>query len=195
MTEPNYRVFISYSHKDEVWKDRLRPHLKMLEQAGLNVVTWDDRAIDAGAKWYNEIKEAMEGAAVAICLISADFLASDFCTKEEIPYLLEQREHKGMVLLPVLVRPCLWSAFDWLKDTQMLPRDGKSVAVDFKGDEDSVFRDVAQFVSDVVKKVYRRPAPPPSRWSPPERIDTNRLPRTGAELFGRQKELELLDAA
>jgi len=26
-------VFISYSHKDEKWKDRLRPHLGVLEQA------------------------------------------------------------------------------------------------------------------------------------------------------------------
>ncbi len=26
-------VFISYSHKDEEWKDRLKPHLGMLEKA------------------------------------------------------------------------------------------------------------------------------------------------------------------
>ena len=43
---PN-KVFISYSHKDEVWKDRLLPQLKALEQIGL-LETWDDRRIDAG---------------------------------------------------------------------------------------------------------------------------------------------------
>ncbi len=47
-------VFISYSHKDEVWKDRLRPHLKVLEQVG-RITTWDDRKIDAGETWYPEI--------------------------------------------------------------------------------------------------------------------------------------------
>jgi hypothetical protein len=59
---PPPTVFISYSHKDEIWKDRLRPHLRMLEQDG-RLVIWDDRDIDAGATWYNEIKNAMEHAA------------------------------------------------------------------------------------------------------------------------------------
>ena len=35
-----------------------------------------------------------ERAAVAVCLISADYLASDFCVKEEIPYLLQRRERE-----------------------------------------------------------------------------------------------------
>ncbi len=88
-------VFISYSHKDEVWKDRLKPHLAMLEKAG-RITVWDDRKIDAGDQWYPEIKEAMEKAAVAVCLSSADYLASDFCVREEIPYLLERRKQHGM---------------------------------------------------------------------------------------------------
>ena len=93
-------VFISYSHKDEGWKDRLLPHLKALEQAGL-VVVWDDRRIDPGGKWYPEILEAMAQAGVSVCLISPDFLASEFCVKEEIPYLLERRESEGMALILV----------------------------------------------------------------------------------------------
>ena len=40
-------VFISYSHKDEEWKDRLRPHLGMLEKIG-RLTIWDDREIDQG---------------------------------------------------------------------------------------------------------------------------------------------------
>ncbi len=37
-------IFISYSHKDEVWKDRLKPHLEVLETAG-RISIWDDRGI------------------------------------------------------------------------------------------------------------------------------------------------------
>jgi hypothetical protein len=40
-------VFISYSHKDESWKDRFVPQLRALEQAG-RIVVWDDRKIDGG---------------------------------------------------------------------------------------------------------------------------------------------------
>jgi tetratricopeptide (TPR) repeat protein len=189
-------IFISYSHRDEEWKKLLRPHLKMLEQAGLDINIWDDRDIDAGAQWYNDIMEAMDRAAVAVCLISADFLASDFCTKEEIPYLLERRERAGMLLLPILVRPCAWKTALWLEKTQMLPRDGKSVTKDFKGNEDEVFALVAEIIFDKLNNPnYQPPAPPPPQWSPPERIEISRLPVTGAELFGRQKELALLDEA
>ena len=40
MTKPT--VFISYSHKDEIWKDRLKPQLDALEMAE-QIVVWDDR--------------------------------------------------------------------------------------------------------------------------------------------------------
>jgi tetratricopeptide (TPR) repeat protein len=189
-------VFISYSHEDEEWKDRLRPHLKMLEQAGLDIDIWDDRDIDAGAQWYNDIMQAMDNAVVAVCLISADYLASDFCNKEEIPYLLKRREEDGMVLLPILVHHCEWPIFEWLKSTQMLPRDDKSVAEDFKGSENKVFREIAKFIHGVVVDGnYPQPKPTLPQWSPPEKIEISRLPVTGAELFGRRQELEMLDAA
>jgi tetratricopeptide (TPR) repeat protein len=192
---PAPTVFISYSHKDEIWKDRLRPHLRMLEKAG-RLTVWDDRGIDGGATWYDEINRVMKDAEVAVCLISADYLSSDFCVKEEIPYLLERRKQEGMLLLPVLIRPCLWTSLDWLKALQMLPRDGKSVAVDFKDDWDTPFVLVADSVHTYLSTKSKREvlAPPAEpRWPEPEKVDIARLPVTGAELFGRQNELKLLD--
>jgi tetratricopeptide (TPR) repeat protein len=188
-------VFVSYSHRDETWKNKLLPQLKALEQAG-RIAVWDDRKIDGGDKWYPEIVAAMEQAVVSVCLISSDYLASDFCVKEEVPYMLERRERDGMVLIPVLLRPCAWKAFKWLKEIQMLPRDGKSIVVDFKDIEDAVFADVAELIFEIVdRRGYQPPASPPLLWPPPEKVDTDRLPRTGAELFGRRAELEMLDAA
>jgi len=193
MTVPS--VFISYSHKDEIWKDRLLPHLGMLAKAG-RLTIWEDRSIDAGATWYDEIKNAMEDAEVAVCLISADYLNSDFCIKEEIPYLLERRKSDGMVLLPILIRPCAWTAIEWLKAIQMMPRDGKAVAKDFKDDWDTPFTQVAEQILSINEKSTRELlAPPKPRWSLPEKVDVDRLPVTGAELFGRQSELKSLDEA
>ncbi len=92
-------VFIGYSHKDEVWKDRLKPQLKSLETAD-RLVVWDDRDIDAGETWYPAIEKAMRRAGVAVCVISENFLSSTFCTKEEVPYLLERWEKEGWSLSP-----------------------------------------------------------------------------------------------
>lgn len=67
-------VFISYSHKDEIWKDHLQRHLEVLENVG-KINIWEDRKIDHGGKWFNEINDAMRNAAVAVCLISSDLKA------------------------------------------------------------------------------------------------------------------------
>lgn len=195
MSKPT--VFISYSHKDEKYKDLLRPQLGVLQQAG-RITIWDDRKIGAGDDWYDKIATAMEGAAVAVCLISADYLSSKFCTEDELPYLLERRERDGMVILPVYLRRCAWKAVEWLKATQMIPTDGKYVAKDFKDNEDEIFAQVAERIFDIIDDPdYEPPARPPPKWKPPDpgKIDIGRLPVTGADLFGRKKELALLDDA
>jgi tetratricopeptide (TPR) repeat protein len=186
-------VFISYSHKDESWKNLLTPHLKVLAQAG-RIDIWDDRKIDGGSQWFNDIKEAIDRAAVAVCLISADYLASDFCVKEEIPYLLARRDRTVLVILPTLLHPCVWEVIEWLEPTQMIPRDGKSISGDFKGNENEAFRQVAKSVLEIVNDPNRkRPEPPPPSWPMPLKVETKRLPVTGSELFGRQRELKMLD--
>ena len=59
-------VFISYSHKDEEWKDRVVTHLRVLELEGMLDV-WDDRRIEAGDEWYQEIQNA-----IAVANLSLD---------------------------------------------------------------------------------------------------------------------------
>ena len=167
----------------------------MLEKIG-RLTIWDDREIDPGEEWFEKISGVMERAAVTICLISADYLNSDFCVKEEIPYLLQRRKRDGMVLILILVRPCAWEVVPWLKAIQMLPRDGKSISKDYKDNWDEVFAEVTVHVSSALEEPdYEPPAPPPPEWSLPEKVDIDRLPATGAELFGRQNELALLDEA
>lgn len=121
------QIFISYTHEDEVWKDRIVAHLAPLRRSG-RVDIWDDRRIATGADWSKEVAEAMDTADVAVLLISADFLASDFILNEEIPRLLGRRQREGLVILPVIVRPCAWGMVDWLSRIQVLPKDGEPLS-------------------------------------------------------------------
>src|SRR5436305_2521814 len=111
-------VFVSYSHSpdDEVWKDRLVRHLKSLEREGFEV--WHDRRIDGGADWQPEIERAMERAVVAVLLVSADFLGSEFIRETEVPYLLERRRAGALTILPLIARPCGWDQEEWLAGMQ-----------------------------------------------------------------------------
>ena len=100
-------VFISYSHKNEEEKGRLLTHLGVLDQIG-EIRSWNDDQMLGGARWRREIKLAMDQAWVAVLLITADFLASDFIMDVEVPRLLERRDKEpsfGWVTLHLPVIP------------------------------------------------------------------------------------------
>ena len=69
------KVFISHSHKDKEWKDRLVTHLGVLQKQGLLEI-WDDRRLHGGDDWIPEIEAALKSASLAILMISPDFLTS-----------------------------------------------------------------------------------------------------------------------
>lgn len=103
-----HKVFVSYSHKDTRWLERLRIHMKPIEREGI-IDLWDDKKIAAGIQWKGAILEALQTSKVAVLLISADFLASDFIAEHELPTLLTQAALGGTVILPIIVSPCLFS--------------------------------------------------------------------------------------
>ena len=69
-TDATPTVFISYSHKNDAWKDRLRPHLGVLEQQG-RIAVWDDRRINPGGEWYAEIFQLM--ARATLCRLQSQY--------------------------------------------------------------------------------------------------------------------------
>ncbi|MDH6518196.1 hypothetical protein M2163_004821 [Streptomyces sp. SAI-135] len=104
-SEPKKAVFISYSHVDQKYIRRLLVHLRPLERQGI-IDAWSDTRIEAGDAWREEIREALHRARIAILLISADFLASDFIVENELPPLLMKAEAEGTRILPVVVKAC-----------------------------------------------------------------------------------------
>jgi hypothetical protein len=99
------KVFISHSHADKKWLDRLRRHLRPLEREG-RLESWDDTHIGPGDDWKQEIRNALDTAQVAVLLISADFFASDFIDEAELPPLLDAAKAKGVRILPVILSAC-----------------------------------------------------------------------------------------
>ena len=121
------KVFISYSHQDNRWRERIVSQLRVLARQNL-IDIWDDTKIRVGSAWLEEIHQQMLQARIAILLISASFLSSDFILDEEIPRLFTRHEQDGMLIYPLLIRPCPWKAVPWLARMQIRPEDGRPVS-------------------------------------------------------------------
>jgi len=122
----NLRIFVSYSHADTKQKDRLLKHLTPLESS-VDFDVWDDQRIQPGDKWEPAIENALADASVAVLLISADFLSSEFIRHKELPTMLQRRASEDMRLYPVLAKPCAWQAVPWIQATQLRPVAAKPV--------------------------------------------------------------------
>ena len=145
------KVFISYSHKDERWRERLVEQLQVLEKQGLLQV-WDDTRIGAGDDWYKRINEAMLECRVAVLLISSSFLTSDFILEEEVPKLIDCHEDDGMSVVPLLVRACPWQEVKWLARLQLRPADGKPLAGRKKAAVEKLLSELALEMMQFVRK-------------------------------------------
>lgn len=98
-------VFISYSHQDRKYLERLAIHLKGYSLKD-TVVTWDETKISSGSDWKKEIKRALTQAKVIVLLISTHYLSSLLST-EELPILLEAARSEDVKLLPIILEPSL----------------------------------------------------------------------------------------
>ena len=96
------KVFISYSHLDREWLEKLKKWLKPLEQGGL-LDFWDDSEIEPGKDWRQAIKDAMASARLAVLLVSQNFFASAFIPSAELTPILEQAQSEGVAVLWIAV--------------------------------------------------------------------------------------------
>jgi len=148
------RLFYSYSHKDEALRDELETHLKLLQREGA-ISGWHDRRILAGSEWDKKIDENLEKADIILLLVSADFVASDYCYDVEMKRAIERHKRKEAVVIPVILRDYDWHTAPFGK-LQALPKNGK--AVKLWADRDSAWKDVAQGIRKVIEESRKKRA-------------------------------------
>jgi pimeloyl-ACP methyl ester carboxylesterase len=103
------RIFVSYSHKNLDWLNRLKlmmaPYLRAAET---EIYLWDDTRLRAGQQWDVEIREALAQSGVAIALVSAEFLSSDYVIEHELPVMVKAAQEGGLRLLWAYVSAAGW---------------------------------------------------------------------------------------
>ncbi|HYE79255.1 MAG TPA: toll/interleukin-1 receptor domain-containing protein [bacterium] len=146
-----WKVFYSYAHEDRELRNRLSTYLKPLVQQN-RIIEWHDRLIKPGAGWEGEISERLATADLILFLVSADFLASDYCFDVEVNAALERLKAGRVQVVPILLRPCLWENSRF-SELQIIPRDAQPLT-----EMSSLDRGLVE-VAKEIQKIVAEPPP------------------------------------
>lgn len=160
------QVFISYSHKDKDWLEKLQTMLRPLVRKQLAV--WDDTKIRAGTKWKVEIIGALAVAKVAILLVSPNFLGSDFIAEHELPPLLAAAEKQGLVILWIYLSSCLYDETE-IGDYQASHDISKPLDSLTPAEQNAVLVDVCRKIKAAVNQLKESRDRSPTTTEPRER--------------------------
>jgi len=142
-------IFFSYAHEDEELRNDLSKHLKLLERKGI-ISAWYDRDISAGDNWNETIEKHLNSAKIILLLVSADFLASDFCWSIELKRAMERHEAKEACVIPIILRPVDWKDAPFGK-LQALPKD--AIPVTSWANSDEAFVNIVKGIRASIKNL------------------------------------------
>ena len=108
-------------------RNELETHLALLRRQRV-ISSWHDRRITAGSEFDQVISNELEDSQIILLLVSAHFLASDYCYEKEMARALEKHGDGISIVIPVILHPCDWHSapFGNLRAT---PTDGKPISM------------------------------------------------------------------
>ena len=210
------RIFVSYAHADTEWLKALDPHLKGLERHA-QVERFDDRELVGGDDWGAKIKAALDSADIILLLVTANFTASDYIHRIELPTALKRRKAAGCAIVPVLFENCYRELLG-IDDINYLPKDESGALKPFNKWRKAQKPDaLTQIVKHIHAQLKRRgpdtgteqpvraggsadPSPSggdmraPLSAAVPSGGEPPRLPADLGDFIGREKEIDALTA-
>lgn len=119
-------AFISYSHKDTKYKDKLLVALGALSQS-YNIEPWYDGKINAGNNIDEAIKKELKKSHIILLLITNNFINSSYCMDVELK-AAKKRENVGKcIVIPVIFQESLLTDTLSFFENNRVPEDGKAI--------------------------------------------------------------------
>src|SRR5436853_1099794 len=178
------RVFVSYSHLDKEWLERLRDALAP-DIRNDRIDYWDDRELQPGDEWFDSIVQAIARARVAVLLVSPNFLASRFIMQEELPRILEAHKDEELTVLwlplfGVFSGPDAPESLALINDLQAASPDMRPLADLDEESQDALLLDCCRRIQRLLN---------------PGRVPRNlRFQSLGSLFKGRDEEMAALDS-
>ena len=147
-----FSVFISYAHQDRALREELETHLSNLRRQNV-IASWYDGDISPGTDWKAQIIAHLNTDQIILLLISADFMASDFCYSIEMTQAIDRHDANQARVIPIILRPTDWKGAPFAK-LQVLPTGGK--AVTRWPTHDDAFVDIVQGIRQAIDDLEKK---------------------------------------
>ncbi len=147
------KAFISYSHVDQRFLERLHVHFAPLQREEL-ITTWTDNDILAGGKLDKKISDSLANSKLFIALLSPDYISSNYCYEKEFKNALEMQEKNQIIVIPVIVEDCDWLNTPFQK-FKALPKDGKPISA--WNNENTAYLNIIQEIRNLITVSAKRP--------------------------------------
>ncbi|MGL4630588.1 MAG: TIR domain-containing protein [Leadbetterella sp.] len=158
LSQKTKKVFISYSHNNTQWMNKLKVHLGgFVQQKRIEV--WDDTSILPGDRWDAEIQQQLEQADIFILMLTADFVNSKYIMSKELADAYKNMHSRQAILIPILVEPFYKGSIpiiegEKLSNFEMLPKnhDQKLQAISLWENENEAFSNIMERLDTHLKQ-------------------------------------------
>jgi len=146
------KIFIVYAREDADALKELRVQLIPVARSE-RLEVWYDGEILPGQHWDKEIKTQLQSADIILLFISKHFFASEYIQTTELKEALERHEEGKSVVVPVIVRHCVWQDDFEVSKFQALPTGAQPIFSSHWRDHDEAMVSVAEGVKKVARKL------------------------------------------
>lgn len=147
-------IVVCYARDDSEDLNKLIDILKSgFESNHINI--FYDNYTKTGVDWQNKLNHEFSIRDLALVLVSQLTLDSDFIQKEEVGLLRKRRlaDNMGVVIYPIILDECNWQEHDWLKTTQFLPSDNKTIRQHYNSKD--AFSELGKRIADEIHDIMK----------------------------------------
>lgn len=134
-------IFISYSHRNMRYKNKLLTSLEALRQS-YYIEPWHDGMIGAGANINEDVKKAINQADIILLLITDDYLSSYYCMQKELKIAKERENRNECKVIPVMFQESILTDTLSFFYNNRIPEDGTPIATGFRNQSQGCTRAV-----------------------------------------------------
>ncbi len=152
-------IFISHSHQDAKWAQRLRVHLKPLERT-LGIASLSEAQYNLIKSWPEALLESIRTSQVAIILVSAYYLASDYHMEQEMPAILQAAEGQELRVVTLIISSSFWTRLRRFSKIPSFNSPDTPLSEMTESQQDTIFAQLVQLIEQELDVTTQRNTDP-----------------------------------